>query len=98
MLFKRLHGGKYIMTKNNVLIVRMAESEFKLLDKKAKQLKTTKSEIVRTATQNYIHNVNLPNEKLLQILKELRNLAYEADGDLRDQLIYKLMEVDLHLY
>ena len=86
------------MTKNNVLIVRMAESEFKLLDKKAKQLKTTKSEIVRTATQNYIHNVNLPNEKLLQILKELRNLAYEADGDLRDQLINKLMEVDLHLY
>ena len=86
------------MTKNNVLIVRMTESEFKLLDKKAKQMKTTKSEIVRTATKNYIHKVNLPNEKLLQTLKELRNLAYEAEDDLRDQLIYKLMEVDLYLY
>ena len=93
-----LKGGKNIMTKNNVLIVRMTESEFKLLDKKAKQMKTTKSEIVRTATKNYIHNVNLPNEKLLQTLKELRNLAYEAEDDLRDQLIYKLMEVDLYLY
>lgn len=86
------------MTKNNVLIVRMTESEFNLLTKKAKQLKTTKSQIVRTATQNYVHNVNLPNEKLLQILKELRDLAYQVDGDLRDQLIYKLMEVDLYLY
>ena len=48
--------------------------------------------------KNYIHNVNLSNEKLLQILKELRNLAYEVEGDLRDPLIYKLIEVDLHLY
>lgn len=86
------------MKKNNVLIVRMTESEFNLLEKKAKQLKTTKSQIVRTATQNYVHNVNLPNEKLLQILKELRDLAYQTEGDLRDQLIYKLMEVDLYLY
>ena len=95
MFFKKLHGGKNVITKNNVLIVYMAESEFNLLDRKAK---TTKSEVARTATQNYIHNVNLSNEKLLQILKELRNLAYEVEGDLRDPLIYKLIEVDLHLY
>ena len=108
MFFKKLHGGKNVITKNNVLIVYMAESEFNLLDRKAKQLKTTKSEVAvlattklegaRTATKNYIHNVNLSNEKLLQILKELRNLAYEVEGDLRDPLIYKLIEVDLHLY
>ena len=98
MFFKKLHGGKNVITKNNVLIVYMAESEFNLLDRKAKQLKTTKSEVARTATQNYIHNVNLSNEKLLQILKKLRNLAYEVEGDLRDPLIYKLIEVDLHLY
>ena len=67
MFFKKLHGGKNVITKNNVLIVYMAESEFNLLDRKAKQLKTTKSEVARTATQNYIHNVNLSNEKLLQI-------------------------------
>ena len=54
MFFKKLHGGKNVITKNNVLIVYMAESEFNLLDRKAKQLKTTKSEVARTATQNYI--------------------------------------------
>ena len=47
MFFKKLHGGKNVITKNNVLIVYMAESEFNLLDRKAKQLKTTKSEPVR---------------------------------------------------
>lgn len=54
MFFKKLHGGKNVITKNNVLIVYMAESEFNLLDRKAKQLKTTKSEVARTATQNSI--------------------------------------------
>ena len=51
MFFKKLHGGKNVITKNNVLIVYMAESEFNLLDRKAKQLKTTKSEVARTATK-----------------------------------------------
>lgn len=88
------------MKRDQTIVVRLTKEEKELIMDKAKELNIKCSDLIREGTFNYINNtkrVYIPNSSVSKTLAELCNLCNLVEGEIRNDILYKLGELECQI-
>lgn len=92
--------GVINMKRDQRIVVRLTKEEKDLIVGKSKELNINCSDLIREGTLNYINNtkrIYIPNSSVSKTLAELCDLCNLVEGDLRNDILYKLGELECQI-
>lgn len=88
------------MKRDQRIVVRLTKEEKDLIVDKSKELNINCSDLIREGMLNYINNtkrIYIPNSSASKTLAELCDLCNLVEGDLRNDILYKLGELECQI-
>ncbi len=92
--------GVINMKRDQRIVVRLTKEEKDLIVDKSKELNINCSDLIREGMLNYINNtkrIYIPNSSASKTLAELCDLCNLVEGDLRNDILYKLGELECQI-